>query len=168
MSSRCQHTPYEDKLKICVWNFLPATWRQGNVTVQNRQMYRTDEQFLCPLPCATGNEIAVGHITHVMVTISHIEWFIHDRNFLLLVQGAVLPSSHTCSILERHPISVPVSWALGPGTCPTYLVWSDSLSTYNLRPCTSTSLVSYVTVACASVKCCALCCTSCPTHTFMW
>lgn len=56
------------------------------LTVQNRQTYQ-DEQFLRSFPNATGDEVAAGHITHVTVTISHIEWFIHDRNFDLLVDS---------------------------------------------------------------------------------
>ena len=57
--------------------FLPPSEEKKNVAVQNGQVKQMEEEFLCPLPCATVDRIRICHsisliyIAHVAVIVRH-------------------------------------------------------------------------------------------------
>ena len=66
MPSSCQHLPDKGESKISVWDFLPTTCRQQDVTVENCHVEQMEKEFFCLLPCSMAGRIAVGHVAIVI------------------------------------------------------------------------------------------------------
>jgi len=71
-----------------LWNFLPATWRKNDVTVQNSHIEQMEKELFCPLPYLTADWVTISHsvtliyIAHVTVIIFHIFWLYRIALFI--------------------------------------------------------------------------------------
>jgi len=81
MPRLCQHLSDKGELKISMWDFLPSTWRQKDVTVDIGQIQQVEKELFCPLPCPTAGRAATGHPTNT-ANMPHVTFIIrHNCQF---------------------------------------------------------------------------------------